>query len=144
MVVIVMIRIGLQFSVVCEWSDGNNMRDIINGFTPGKIKQFHVVNKWFWEEVEKRVLNFKIETGGYYQETYIIESSSQSKDKVIAFSRSDRFRVKNSHTHNNCFQDINFCQGNNYRVSVVLFDSNDETVESGSIEYPLFVREVGN
>jgi hypothetical protein len=217
-----MAKIKLQFSLVCEWSDGRNIGNIINGFTPGMIDQFFIVNKWVWDEQVSGELSDQRSPDGYSQETQIVEitrkvgksevsrgsgagkikaegdelndeyrksEASQGEDrmaredkhlnknwtkeakevgndnkdhlknvignksnskgswrsgiderKIIAYSQSDNFRVKNSHTHNNCFQKIAFSLDKSYRVIVKLFDSSGEVVESASMEYPLFVK----
>ena len=130
--VIIMAEIKLQFSVVCEWSDGKNIGNIYNGFRPGKIDQFYIVNKWIWDEGNE------VEVEDFYQETRIVKVGEERE--VLAVSKSDLFRVKNSHTHNNYFKDIDFKAGSNYRVELRLFSAEREIMEGGSLDYPLFVK----
>lgn len=132
--VIIMAEIKLQFSVVCEWSDGKNIGNIYNGFRPGKIDQFYIVNKWIWDEGNEG--DFEVED--FYQETRIVKAGEERE--VLAISKSDLFRVKNSHTHNNYFKDIDFKVGSDYRVEISLFTVNGEVLEGGSLDYPLFVK----
>jgi hypothetical protein len=61
-----------------------------------------------------------INSSDFYQETRIIESGKEERD--LAFSRSDSFRVKNSHTHTNCLHNITFHKEPTYRVWVELFN----------------------
>lgn len=138
MVVTIMVEIKLQFSIVCEWSDGKNIRNVINGFTPGQVEQFYIVNKWIWDEGEENL--DMVDLNDCYQETGIVEKGNE--EKVIALSHSDSFRVKNSHTHVNCFHDLTFQPELAYRVRVKLFDRKGESVEMAGIDYPLLVKEV--
>ena len=131
--VIIMAEIKLQFSVVCECSDGKNIGNIYNGFRPVEIDQFFIVNKWIWDDQLKA--EFEVDDH-FYQETRIISGESE----VLAFSKSDLFRVKNSHTHNNYFKEIKFKEGADYRVEVKLFRAEGELVENGSLNYPIFVK----
>ena len=132
--VIIMAEIKLQFSVVCEWSDGKNIGNIYNGFRPGKIDQFYIVNKWIWDEGNEG----EVEAEDFYQETRIVREGDDKE--VLISSKSNLFRVKNSHTHNNYFKDIDFKAESDYRVEVCLFRKDDKLIKKGSLDYPLFVK----
>ena len=133
-----MADIKLQFSVVCEWSDGKNIGNIYNGFTPGVVEQFYIVNKWIWDEKDKGDFNENDTEQNFHQECKIIQSGK--KEKIISLSKSSNFRVKNSHTHNNHFPELEFKKDLDYRVDVTLFTADGEVVKSGSINYPLIVK----
>jgi len=130
--------IKLQFSVVCEWSDGKNIGNIYNGFTPGVIDQFYIVNKWIWDENSDGKLKESDADKCFYQEAKIIELAK--KKNILSLSKSNNFKVKNSHTHNNRFSEIEFKDNKDYRVEVSLFTSEGELIKSASINYPLFVK----
>lgn len=135
-----MAEIKLQFSVVCEWSDGKNIGNIYPGFIPGEVEQFHIVNKWVWDEEGEGEADSGL-TEDCYQQTGIVEINEEGNEQVIALSRSDKFRVKNSHTHNNRFTEIKFRSNFNYRIRVELFcGKKGSIVETASMEYPLLVR----
>ena len=133
---IIMVEIKLQFSVICEWSDGKNIGNIYNGFTPGKIDQFYIVNKWIWAESVQQN-DVSLAGDKYYQETKIIEEG----EKAIAFSKSNDFRVKNSHTHLNKFDNLIFQANKDYMVEVTIYSSQGELIQSASLSYPLFIRQ---
>lgn len=123
-----MAEVKLQYSVICEDIQGLGFINIIHGFRIGKIKNFYIVNKWIWDDVNE------IEDG-FYQRTGIIYNN-----EILAISFSDLFKVRAAHTHQNLFRDINFQEEGNYRIRVELFDQNDRLINKGSIEYPVFVR----
>ncbi len=135
-----MADIKLQFSVVCEWSDGKNIGNIYNGFTPGIIDQFYIVNKWIWDEKDEGDFNENDTEQRFYQECKIIESGK--KEKIISLSKSSNFRVKNSHTHNNRFPELELKKGLDYRIEVDLFTSEGKFIKSASIAFPLFVKSI--
>lgn len=138
MEVIILANIKLQFSVVCEWSDGKNIGNIYNGFTPGVVENFYIVNKWIWLEKERGILNEADAAKCFYQETKIIEQDQ--KKNILSLSKSNNFQVKNSHTHNNRYSKIEFKENKDYRVEVSLFSSEGNLINSASIKYPIFVK----
>ena len=123
-----MICVKLQYSVICQEVQEAGLEKILHGFKIGYSKEFYVVNKWIWDDLEQA-------EDGFFQVTEILRNN-----KVLAASQSDIFNVKLSHTHQNYFKNILFAEEGNYRIRVGLYDQQSEIVKAGSLEYPIFVR----
>ncbi len=123
-----MICVKLQYSVICQEVQESGLEKILHGFKIGSSKEFYVVNKWIWDDLEQA-------EDGFFQVTEILRNN-----KVLAASQSDIFNVKLSHTHQNYFKNILFAEEGNYRIRVGLYDQQSEFVKAGSLEYPIFVR----
>lgn len=123
-----MICVKLQYSVICQEVQKSGLENILHGFKIGPSKEFYVVNKWIWDDLEQA-------NDGFFQVTEILRDN-----KVLAASQSDIFNVKLSHTHQNYFKNILFAEEGNYRIRVGLYDQQSQFVKAGSLEYPVFVR----
>jgi len=123
-----MICVKLQYSVICQEIQESGLEKILHGFKIGHSKEFYVVNKWIWDDLEQA-------DDGFFQVTEILRNN-----KVLAASQSDIFNVKLSHTHQNYFKNIFFAEEGNYRIRVGLYDQQSGFVKTGSLEYPIYVR----
>ncbi len=121
--------IKLQYSLLYEPADNYLIQRIIHGFKPGKIEEFCITNKWVWDEEGNEIED------GFYQVTEIMR-----EDQVLACSSSNLFQVKLSHTHHNHFKEVEFEKGD-YRIRVALYNKLGQMIKSGSLDYPLFVRD---
>ena len=48
-----MICVKLQYSVICQEVQESGLEKILHGFKIGSSKEFYVVNKWIWDDLEQ-------------------------------------------------------------------------------------------
>ena len=59
------ICVKLQYSVICQEVQETGLEKILHGFRIGSSKEFYVVNKWIWDDLEQAedfslgILSFK-------------------------------------------------------------------------------------
>lgn len=142
-----MSEVKLQYSLVCKRNKDLLMTGIIYGFTPGKVSEFYISNHWVWDADEKKgqaerredCTRRRVSTEESIEDNYFQVTEINCGNRVVAFSRSGFFQVKESHTHHNRFRDLIFMEGD-YRIRITLFNRQGEKVSKGSLDYPLLVR----